>query len=86
MSPSSRFVLFFFKIPLFQVLLHERDNEHPNLLKLFVMMVGFGLIGLLRLVDSHDHDHGVAAAVNATVNAAARSLGIEATGHHDHNH
>lgn len=49
-------------------------------------MVGFGLIGLLRLVDSHDHDHGVAAAVNATVNAAARSLGIEATGHHDHNH
>ena len=24
-----------------QVLLHERDNEHPNLLKLLFMLIGF---------------------------------------------
>ncbi|CAI4226527.1 unnamed protein product [Auanema sp. JU1783] len=47
----------FLYVTFFEVLLHERDNEHPNLLKLVVMILGFGLIGLLRLIDSHDHDH-----------------------------
>ncbi|KHN71288.1 hypothetical protein Tcan_02395 [Toxocara canis] len=39
-----------------KVLLHERDNEHPNLLKLSFMIVGFALIGALRLLDSHSHE------------------------------
>lgn len=43
----------------FQILLHERDNEHNNMIKLVVMFVGFALIGLLRLIDNHDHDHGM---------------------------
>lgn len=42
-------------IPLPQVFIHERDNEHNNLLKLLVIMVGFGLIGALRLMDDHSH-------------------------------
>ena len=42
----------------FHVLLHERDNEHPNLLKLFVMFVGFALIGGIRLFEGeHGHSH-----------------------------
>uniref|UniRef100_A0A0K0D590 Zinc transporter ZIP3 n=1 Tax=Angiostrongylus cantonensis TaxID=6313 RepID=A0A0K0D590_ANGCA len=45
----------FLYVTFFEVLLHERDNEHPNLLKLLVMLVGFSLIGLLRLIDNHDH-------------------------------
>lgn len=37
-------------------MIHERDNEHPNLLKLLVMIIGFLLIGVLRLFsDEHDH-------------------------------
>lgn len=39
-----------------QVLLHERDNEHPNLLKLAFMLIGFALIGGLRFFDSHSHE------------------------------
>ncbi|VDP11463.1 unnamed protein product [Onchocerca flexuosa] len=39
------------------VLLHERDNEHPNLLKLIFMLIGFALIGGLRFFDSHSHEH-----------------------------
>ncbi|KAK6021338.1 metal cation transporter, ZIP family [Ostertagia ostertagi] len=31
----------FLYVTFFEVLLHERDNEHPNLLKLLVMLVGF---------------------------------------------
>ncbi len=38
---------------IFQVLLHERDNEHPNLLKLLVIIIGFALIGALRIFDDH---------------------------------
>ena len=41
-----------------QVLLHERDNEHPNMLKLVVMLAGFILIALIRLVDTHSHEGG----------------------------
>ncbi|CAI5438818.1 unnamed protein product [Caenorhabditis angaria] len=48
----------FIYVTFFEVLLHERDNEHPNLLKLLVMIIGFMLIGALRLFDSHDHAHG----------------------------
>uniref|UniRef100_A0A183EKQ0 Zinc transporter ZIP3 n=1 Tax=Gongylonema pulchrum TaxID=637853 RepID=A0A183EKQ0_9BILA len=40
-----------------QVLLHERDNEHPNLLKLIFMLTGFALIGGLRFFDEHSHEH-----------------------------
>lgn len=57
----------FLYVTFFEVLLHERDNEHPNLLKLLVMMLGFGLIGLLRLADNHDHSHGVPLIVNGTL-------------------
>ncbi|MCP9261047.1 Zinc transporter ZIP3 [Dirofilaria immitis] len=39
------------------VLLHERDNEHPNLLKLMFMLIGFTLIGGLRFFDNHSHEH-----------------------------
>ncbi|CAD6196198.1 unnamed protein product [Caenorhabditis auriculariae] len=47
----------FLYVTFFEVLLHERDNEHPNLLKLFVMFVGFSIIGGLRLLDGHEHSH-----------------------------
>uniref|UniRef100_A0A0N5AX90 Zinc transporter ZIP3 n=1 Tax=Syphacia muris TaxID=451379 RepID=A0A0N5AX90_9BILA len=47
----------FIYVTFFEVLLHERDNEHPNLLKLVFMLVGFALIGLLRLFDEHEHNH-----------------------------
>ncbi|VDM42848.1 unnamed protein product [Toxocara canis] len=46
----------FIYVTFFEVLLHERDNEHPNLLKLSFMIVGFALIGALRLLDSHSHE------------------------------
>lgn len=49
----------FLYVTFFEVLLHERDNEHPNLLKLLVMFIGFALIGGLRLFESdHGHSHG----------------------------
>lgn len=38
-----------------QVLIHERDNEHPNMLKLAFIVLGFATIGLLRLFDEHSH-------------------------------
>uniref|UniRef100_A0A7E4V3N3 Zinc transporter ZIP3 n=1 Tax=Panagrellus redivivus TaxID=6233 RepID=A0A7E4V3N3_PANRE len=47
----------FIYVTFFEVLIHERDNEHPNLLKILFMLVGFALIGCLRLID-HGHDHG----------------------------
>ncbi|VDD91483.1 unnamed protein product [Enterobius vermicularis] len=47
----------FIYVTFFEVLLHERDNEHPNLLKLICMLVGFALVGLLRLFDEHEHSH-----------------------------
>uniref|UniRef100_A0AC34R0I6 Zinc transporter ZIP1 n=1 Tax=Panagrolaimus sp. JU765 TaxID=591449 RepID=A0AC34R0I6_9BILA len=48
----------FIYVTFFEVLIHERDNEHPNLLKLVFMMIGFALIGCLRLMDEHHHDGG----------------------------
>lgn len=49
----------FLYVTFFEVLLHERDNEHPNLLKVLVMFIGFALIGGLRLFESpHGHGHG----------------------------
>ncbi|CAL2029822.1 unnamed protein product [Caenorhabditis brenneri] len=48
----------FIYVTFFEVLLHERDNEHPNLLKLLVMFIGFALIGGLRVFESeHGHSH-----------------------------
>ncbi|VDN01475.1 unnamed protein product [Thelazia callipaeda] len=47
----------FIYVTFFEVLLHERDNEHPNLLKLVFMLIGFALIGGLRLFDNHSHSH-----------------------------
>lgn len=76
----------FLYVTFFEVLLHERDNEHPNLLKLLVMLIGFGLIGLLRLADRHEHGHGHSHVVGGAghehdghdhdglVNATARAL------------
>uniref|UniRef100_A0A9J2PIW6 Uncharacterized protein n=1 Tax=Ascaris lumbricoides TaxID=6252 RepID=A0A9J2PIW6_ASCLU len=46
----------FIYVTFFEVLLHERDNEHPNLLKLAFMIIGFALIGSLRMLDTHSHD------------------------------
>uniref|UniRef100_A0A0M3JVV5 Zinc transporter ZIP2 (inferred by orthology to a human protein) n=1 Tax=Anisakis simplex TaxID=6269 RepID=A0A0M3JVV5_ANISI len=46
----------FIYVTFFEVLLHERDNEHPNLLKLAFMIVGFALIGAVRLFDTHSHE------------------------------
>ncbi|KAI6242364.1 hypothetical protein M3Y99_00230800 [Aphelenchoides fujianensis] len=49
----------FIYVTFFEVLIHERDNEHPNLLKLLMMLLGFAMIGLIRLlVEGHDHSHG----------------------------
>uniref|UniRef100_A0A1I7U5W1 Zinc transporter ZIP3 n=2 Tax=Caenorhabditis tropicalis TaxID=1561998 RepID=A0A1I7U5W1_9PELO len=49
----------FIYVTFFEVLLHERDNEHPNLLKLLVMFIGFALIGSIRVFESeHGHSHG----------------------------
>ncbi|KAL3997911.1 ZIP Zinc transporter family protein [Acanthocheilonema viteae] len=47
----------FIYVTFFEVLLHERDNEHPNLLKLIFMLIGFALIGGLRFFDTHFHEH-----------------------------
>ncbi|VDO70727.1 unnamed protein product [Haemonchus placei] len=54
------------KLLVMLVLLHERDNEHPNLLKLLVMLVGFSLIGLLRLIDNHEHGDSLHPSDNST--------------------
>ncbi len=51
----------FLYVTFFEILIHERDNEHPNMLKLLATLVGFGLIGGLRLLE---HEHGLAAAAN----------------------
>ncbi|GMT00410.1 hypothetical protein PENTCL1PPCAC_22584, partial [Pristionchus entomophagus] len=52
----------FLYVTFFEILLHERDNEHNNMLKLVVMLAGFSLIGLFRLIeiphDHSDHAHG----------------------------
>ncbi|CAD5205656.1 unnamed protein product [Bursaphelenchus okinawaensis] len=47
----------FLYVTFFEVLIHERDNEHPNLLKLLAMVIGFTLIGIIRLL-THGHSHG----------------------------
>lgn len=46
----------FIYVTFFEVLIHERDNEHPNLLKLAMMLLGFAFIGLIRLL-AEDHSH-----------------------------
>jgi len=48
----------FLYVTFFEVLIHERNNEHPAMLKLLMMIVGFSLIGLLRLISNHSHSHG----------------------------
>ncbi|KAI6175048.1 hypothetical protein M3Y97_00988700 [Aphelenchoides bicaudatus] len=49
----------FIYVTFFEVLIHERDNENPNLLKLLMMILGFTFIGLIRfLAESHSHSHG----------------------------
>ncbi|KAI6180274.1 hypothetical protein M3Y98_00702400 [Aphelenchoides besseyi] len=47
----------FLYVTFFEVLIHERDNEHPNSLKLLMMLLGFALIGLIRLFVNADHGH-----------------------------
>jgi zinc transporter 1/2/3 len=46
----------FIYVTFFEVLIHERDNEHPNLLKILFMIIGFTLIGCLRLLEG-EHAH-----------------------------
>uniref|UniRef100_A0A914P140 Zinc transporter ZIP1 n=1 Tax=Panagrolaimus davidi TaxID=227884 RepID=A0A914P140_9BILA len=46
----------FIYVTFFEVLIHERDNEHPNLLKILFMIIGFTLIGCLRLLEG-EHTH-----------------------------
>uniref|UniRef100_A0AC35TV82 Zinc transporter ZIP3 n=1 Tax=Rhabditophanes sp. KR3021 TaxID=114890 RepID=A0AC35TV82_9BILA len=48
----------FLYVTFFEVLLHERDNEHNNLLKLVFMVIGFTTIGMFRFFDTHTHDSG----------------------------
>lgn len=77
----------FLYVTFFEVLLHERDNEHPNLLKLLVMMIGFGLIGLLRLVDNHEHGDFSQVLDNSTQIGMARSAHLgHSHSHHHHDH
>ncbi|CAJ0927540.1 unnamed protein product, partial [Mesorhabditis belari] len=73
----------FIYVTFFEVLLHERDNEHPNLLKLVFMLLGFTMIGAVRLFDDghgHGHSHGAGGAhdehdhVNAAATTAATVL------------
>ncbi|KIH49367.1 metal cation transporter, ZIP family [Ancylostoma duodenale] len=73
----------FLYVTFFEVLLHERDNEHPNLLKLLVMLVGFSMIGLLRLVDNHDHSDLSHSLGNST-DIAMRGAHFGHHHHHDH--
>ncbi|PAV68158.1 hypothetical protein WR25_19339 isoform D [Diploscapter pachys] len=71
----------FLYVTFFEVLIHERDNEHPNLLKLLVMFAGFTIIGLLRLQDNgHTHGHHLG---NETL---PRSMEIGNYSGHDHSH
>lgn len=45
----------FLYVTFFEVFIHERDNEHPNMLKLAATLVGFAVIAGIRTMD-HDHD------------------------------
>lgn len=47
----------FLYVTFFEVLIHERDNEHNNLLKLFAILVGFILMAALRAMEG-EHKHG----------------------------
>lgn len=77
----------FLYVTFFEVLLHERDNEHPNLLKLLVMLVGFSLIGLLRLIDNHDHSDLSHSLENGTWLTVPRKAHFGHLKHHnDHIH
>ncbi|GMT28288.1 hypothetical protein PFISCL1PPCAC_19585, partial [Pristionchus fissidentatus] len=71
----------FLYVTFFEILLHERDNEHPNMYKLLFMLLGFAMIALLRLIDNHDHAHP------DMVNATARHFHLHDHDHdHDHEH
>jgi len=57
----------FLYVTFFEVLIHERDNEHNNLLKLFAILVGFILMAALRAMeDKHDHGGGHVHQENST--------------------
>lgn len=45
----------FLYVTFFEVFLHERDNEHNNMLKLLVTLIGFGIIAALSAIG-HTHD------------------------------
>lgn len=45
----------FLYVTFFEVFIHERDNDHPAMLKLLVSVVGFALIALVRTME---HSHG----------------------------
>lgn len=47
----------FIYVTFFEVLIHERDNEHNNLLKLFAILIGFILMAGLRAMEEK-HSHG----------------------------
>ncbi|XGW22578.1 hypothetical protein V3C99_005080 [Haemonchus contortus] len=72
----------FLYVTFFEVLLHERDNEHPNLLKLLVMLIGFSLIGLLRLIDNHEHGDSLHPSDNSTQFGMMRGVQLG----HSHQH
>lgn len=46
----------FLYVTFFEVFLHERDNEHNNMLKLAVTLLGFGIIAALSAIGGHSHD------------------------------
>jgi len=50
----------FLYVTFFEVLIHERDNEHNNLWKLFAILVGFILMAALRAMEGK-HSHGTGA-------------------------
>ncbi|KFD55161.1 hypothetical protein M513_04079 [Trichuris suis] len=68
----------FLYVTFFEVLLHERDNEHPNFVKLLATLCGFAIISFMRIVGhGHSHSH-VDEARNmgeALVNQNASSFG-----------
>ncbi|CDW54777.1 ZIP Zinc transporter family protein [Trichuris trichiura] len=48
----------FLYVTFFEVLLHERDNEHPNFVKLLATLCGFAIISFMRIVGhGHSHSH-----------------------------
>ncbi|KAK5973664.1 Zinc transporter ZIP2, partial [Trichostrongylus colubriformis] len=74
----------FLYVTFFEVLLHERDNEHPNLLKLLLMLFGFSLIGLLRLIGNHEHGDFSQTLDNSTQAGMMRNAHLGHSHHHNH--